>query len=468
MTLSGRSGTVFPEALSQMHLNSLSSFSPIESRPGVGAARSPYVVPTTLTAMDSAEIGSVEAPSANVYQAMQAAVSATPEKTFSSSKQNLVKLGRAEFTDAGPAPAVVPGPGDDAFVTSGATLFRMKPDGTLTELSKEKAGPLSPPVVDKEGNVYYRARTGEVVGIGADGKEMWRTATNGRSQMANQERVGLFPDGGLWAIQLEGSNEVVHGLSREGKLDWTFKLDPAERLVGVGPNGTLYTEKHEDGGNRVLHAIQPTRWLGKRRWKAEGLSSKLPTAWVTPQGQPVVLRKDGTLSGLDNDGKDRWSYKGSIETVLPSPDGAVYVLGDQKRELTRLSADGAQERQERSENKYFVEAAVGPDGTLYAINTDQKIQAIRPDGARTEADYPFHDTTRLEVTPGGVVYSGTRRSNLSGMKQVANEVVTFRMREPGAAAPAAPEAPKTSAPEPVPTPQDGWIVIGDISLPVRQ
>lgn len=453
-----------------MHLNSLSSFSPIESRPGVGGARSPYVVPTTLTATDSAQIGGTEA-SPNVYQAMQAAVSgASPEnvvaaKGFTTSRDNFVKLGRAEFTDAGPAPAVVPGPGEDAFVTSGATLYRMKPDGTLTEVSKEKAGPLSPPVVDGDGNVYYRGRTGEVVGIGADGKEMWRTATNGRSQMANQERVGLFPDGGLWAIQLEGSNEVVHGLSREGKLDWSFKLDPAERLVGVGPNGTLFTEKHEDGGNRVLHAIQPTRWLGKRRWKAEGLSSKLPTAWVSPQGQPIILRKDGTLAGLDTDGKDRWTFRGSVDTVLPSPDGATYVIGDQKRQLTRLSADGATERQETSKH-HLVEAAVGPDGTLYAINTDQKIQALKPDGARTEADYPFNDTTRLEITRGGVVYSGTRRSNLSGMKQVANEVVTFRMREPGAA-PAAPEAPRSSTPEPVPTPQDGWIVIGDISLPVR-
>lgn len=444
-----------------MHLNSL-SFNPIEPRPGTGTGRPAPAAPAPSAAPDAAEIGAPAAP-ANVYQAMHAAVQATSTPA-ASNRENLVALGRASFSEPGPAPALVRGPGDEAYVSAGSAVYRMKPDGTLTQLSKEPAGPVSPPAVDGSGNVFFRSRNGEVVAVGPEGKELWRTATNPKSQMANQERVGLFPDAGLYAIQLDGSNEVIHGLSGEGKLEWTFKLDPAERLVGVGPNGTLFTEKHENGGNRTLQCIQPSRWMGKRRWKAEGLSSKLPTAWITAQGTPVVLRKDGTLAGLDQDGKERWAYQGRIDGVMTRADGGLVLTEESKQVLTRLSAEGAQEGKERFPN-HLVETGVGTDGTVYAIDTDSQITALRADGSRSRAPYPYSDTTRLEITPGGVVYSGTRRPNFGGAKQVTNEVVAFRMREP---APAAPEAPKSTAPEPVPTPEDGWIVIGDISLPVRE
>lgn len=233
------------------------------------------------------------------------------------------------------APVLTPGRGDQAYFAAGGSLFRMAPDGSVTEMGKESSLNISTPLVGADDTLYYRTDAGQVVARGADGEEKWRQADSGTSYYP----MGLGQDGqSLYTVNVspDGRHHVSVRELATGSEKYPLTLQPGEQMVGLVDERTLLVTGYADG-DHYLQLVGPD---GRGR-KVGDLDSPVhgPNAWLGDGNQAFVRDKLGRLNALEaSTGHKNWTYPGPMKDLYLSPDGSMLaVMGNA---LTRLSADG--------------------------------------------------------------------------------------------------------------------------------
>lgn len=212
-----------------------------------------------------------------------------------------------------------------------ATLRAQKPDGSeLWQTTAFRLFRSAPPVVSKDGTIYFTARS-NLVALSRSGQVKWSFAADA----SLYRPASLGPDGSIYLV----SAEHLYCLNSEGSLQWDLRGSGWYDTPAVASDGTVYVR----GGSTNL-----------------------------------------TLTAIQPDGEVAWTYSnarhhGVTEPVI-GPDGSIHVLTTDSW-LETISPEGSLKWElQLGEYRSMQAPVVARDGTVFVASADPKVTAVGPDG----------------------------------------------------------------------------------------
>lgn len=191
----------------------------------------------------------------------------------------------------------------------------------------------SPPVVGKDGTVYFGSRRGELIAVRPDGTEKW-IANFGLGMIGE---VVIGPDGNLFAPWSGiGRSGGLASVSPSGATNWFFMdSGSVQSTPALGPDGTIYFGGHSSN----FHALNPD---GTVRWQfaTQGIIESSPA--VAPDGSVALVSHDMHFYLLKPDGSltSRFKFDGHFPPRgLARAPGGNWVVGTSSS-IHALHADG--------------------------------------------------------------------------------------------------------------------------------
>jgi outer membrane protein assembly factor BamB len=237
--------------------------------------------------------------------------------------------------------------------TVSGRLWALAPNGRVRWSFQGPGGALLTPALGQDGSVYLTAG-GLLFSLSYRGVERWRYRLRAEAEAGPV----LGRDGTLY---LATGERRLLALDAGGGRKWELALPGMAGAPAIAADGTLYV------GASGLHRLSPA---GALLWS-------YPIAAAS--GQPV-LRGDGsviagagngTVYALSAEGAKLWEVAlgaAVLRAPIAAGDGALYICTDSPS-LFVLSADGR--RMASFQAKQSVQqAALGPDGSLYAGSDD--------------------------------------------------------------------------------------------------
>lgn len=289
-----------------------------------------------------------------------------------------------------------------------------------TKWAYEGAPPASSPVVDGEGNVYFRVENG-LVALDKDGNEKWSFPTPSRHwfdappAVAKDGTVYVVTGASEYVVVEEPSLRVV--AVRDGKEIWHYDAygdytgDPQ---VVAGGSGTVYLSAEKSRRERSLYGLvlgdreERGYLIGLRPDGREAFARNV-WSWDTytkgnivegPDGAIYACHENRKLTAFTPEGKKKWTYEiegtaKSAESGAPrfsqppafDRDGNVYLAasaaaGYPESYLVRLDPQGKETLRVAVEGCITSKPHIAPDGLVYVGTGDGNLLAFGPDGRR--------------------------------------------------------------------------------------
>lgn len=342
-----------------------------------------------------------------------------------------------------------------------------------------------------------------LVALDEHGTEKWRHESGSREYI---DSMRMGPDGTVYVKE----GDRITALTSAGEKRWTKKLDlnADEYFHVAGPDGTQYFANDNfsnnfgydsfravtpDGkkkdmdwpdigtfplevGSRLVYGgekgeVHGLDLAGGAAWEVQTDSVRgLKTPWLGRDGNIYVEgRFDSKLYAVSPDGRLLWTR--TIEDTAPGGfetpfqvdrDGSVYYHVERTDEIQRILPDGRPGARIRG-GEDLESFRPGGDGKLYTYGRDGVVSVVD-----VETQHAFRLPLKLEhpqvwdvkdVLPNGIVVLQDMGSQYC--------IQPSRDRELKEALDRAVRGPQQSDPGKEIAPEDGWIRIGDVRLPVK-
>ncbi len=295
------------------------------------------------------------------------------------------------------------------------------PDGSyqITAIAYNSAGRVSSSNI----TVYFKNRSQTSVQV-SQPKLLWTyEAVIERVKYNFRNVPAVGNDGTLYiaAYDTIKYNNFLFAISRNGTLRWRYEVGSnfagpvvgpdgtvyinTGRLIAIGPNGYKrweillskdslpssenyqYTPVIDTSGNiyvstrEALFAVNPS---GVVKWNFQVRTEVRPV--VDKEGVVYVVQ-GMKLIAIDSNGKEKWRVDtGGIASWLCLGDGVILVYqSTPKTKLVAISKQGEVLGRTNMPTLIWMASAgvtIGKDGTIYGINTDEKLVALTPDGTQ--------------------------------------------------------------------------------------
>lgn len=179
-------------------------------------------------------------------------------------------------------------------------------------------------------------------------------------------------DGSLYVTDKNHKHAALNPVN--GKDLWDMELPGLKRITGIGDDGTIYADM-EDKVCAVKPATREIKWeCNKVGYPTVSDDEKVYTG-TEGRGDNFVYAYDPATN------TQKWAFptKGMVRCApAVGPDGTVYA-GDTERTLYAIDPDTGKKKWDfKAEGNFLVTPTIGPDGTIYVGNTDQFIYALDP------------------------------------------------------------------------------------------
>ncbi|HWS35115.1 MAG TPA: hypothetical protein VN408_20540 [Actinoplanes sp.] len=269
--------------------------------------------------------------------------------------------------------------------------------GFGTAAVRERSGPAVQPAASAGPGAAVTTRP--LVLTGANGSYRTRFRQTEKTVELDDSKLGVLDANGWLTVRrvpgVATWNRVVGtatgGVVALGTTEGSNTLAPATRLVAIGPDGTVTTERDMSRDGRkvdLLAATPETAYL----WRPEGLAAHdLATGTekmvMTAKALDLPAGFDGAVGPADLVGQ-------RIALVREEDVCTVDVLDvPSGRQLARLTGD-------RSSCEGVTAVRLSPDGTMVAVG----YEVTRPFAGRGPA--PFTDVTVFRIADGKELASG--------------------------------------------------------------
>ena len=266
----------------------------------------------------------------------------------------------------------------------------------------EIEGWASPPVIGKDGVIYFGDGSGLFHALASDGRELWNlrlSTPSWPSGYSEEERQDLAIDGVIYGPQ--------------------FIHSPAIAEDGTIYVGTTFHPRREDDESKSwyeaneralgVYAIAPD---GTAKWFYETREDTNSSLSIGSDGN-VYFRTGTLLYALRPDGSLAWTFELDGGAVWSTPavgrDGTIYVVD---RALRAITPDG-KPKWSFFKGGFFDEIAsfvahptLGVNGDIY-FGTNDYVYAVKQDGSEKWKVEIGWTESSPSIAPDGTVYIGT-------------------------------------------------------------
>ncbi len=340
--------------------------------------------------------------------------------------------------------------GGNVLVSNDDGVACLKPDGDVAWRSPRAAWTHSRPAPTPDGGCVWSPGSGGLVALDAEGRQKWHW---GQGQQMQSIQAAVGPDGTSYVCVKDQGYDLA-AVGPDGATRWRASLDMhASSPAVVHPDGKvsvrvdLYDETKvvtfDSRGQKTSEASIPGRVEGRLGLGPDG------SVWVGNQdGQLFRVKPDGQADQV-------FQARGAVRAMpRVEADGRI-LFGTMDGLVYSLNPDGSQAWQ--AEVGGLIESRVErmADGTILVGDFHKRLTALTPDGQeKWQMPLDFAAEDAMTVAPDGTVY-------LAGASQV------MALREGGIKADLDTLPQSSTPPAGEITRDDGWIVVGDVKLPVR-
>ncbi|MGH8581371.1 MAG: PQQ-binding-like beta-propeller repeat protein [Gammaproteobacteria bacterium] len=202
------------------------------------------------------------------------------------------------------------GPANRVYVVTGGKVVAYNEMGESLWAYRSRAGAFSRIGIGPDGSLYATGLPGTLAALGANGYLHWEVAYPGTPPCANSG-ITFGPDGTLY-IACRGE---VSAYTRDGTRKWHYRLAPPAGEVPqapvLGPDGTLYLGAD---GLRALSAEGHLSWhvlpprIGSHPVTAPRATQVTTSPVIGSDGTIFVGYNDGCVQAVGRDGNLLWVY----------------------------------------------------------------------------------------------------------------------------------------------------------------
>ena len=298
----------------------------------------------------------------------------------------------------------------------GSHLIALNPDGTLkwnyTEEGFVSDLSCSTPTIGPDGTIYVGFSDG-LTAFNLDGKVKWIGDIATGSVVIGSD--GTIYGGG-------SSSNYLYALYPNGTLKWTYAPTSdfnTNNIYGmsspaIGADGTLYTTSSD----RHLYAVNPD---GTGKWNFTTGAEISTLAVVGSDGTIYFGSRDSSLYAVDSSGNLKWKFETGddiSETPAIGPDGTIY-LGADDSYLYAINPDGSLKWKftppDQGYRYTFSSPTISADGTIYVGCNDGFLYALAPDSSvKWKYKISSHDIVEnAAIGSDGTIYAITYLGLLS-------------------------------------------------------
>jgi len=235
----------------------------------------------------------------------------------------------------------------------------------------------SPPVIDKNGTIYFGSRY--FYALNLDGTLKWQYTT----KEAIEHSPAIDENGNIYFGTVIGSPNYFYALYPNGTLKWRYQTgDNVKTSPAIGNDGVIYF----GDDNKNIYAFYPNGTL-KWEYKTGGLIHTNPA--IGDDGTIYCGSADHYMYALfPNNGTVKWKYNagcriGGDPTI--ADDGTIYFGGVESGALYALYPNGTLKWKLTIGVNVISSPALAEDGTIYVAAYKQSwganIYSINPDGS---------------------------------------------------------------------------------------
>lgn len=291
----------------------------------------------------------------------------------------------------------------------------------------------SPVALGPNGTVYVttfldRGRRGSLIALNAKGKMRWELQFKGKNRVIAAPVVNT--DGTVYVISETGilvsNTGILYAVRPTGKIKWELRIPGLQRDVALGHDGTIYVFAAAPFPKPTsLVAIGPD---GAKKWTLKSPSIRMDSLTnnsllVGPNGTIYVGGRHGEVLGINPDGTLKAKFPGYLTTGgAIDRDGTLYL--NMARKHTNMGREFCARKSDGTEAWRYTTGprtvpVIGPNGTVYVVNTRGRLYAFRRDGTKlweTSGDWAVAHNNTPEVYPAvgsdGTIYLATGRGKL--------------------------------------------------------
>lgn len=301
------------------------------------------------------------------------------------------------FATGGPVSSPVIAKDGTVYATDG-NLWALNPNGTLKWTFRTAELISSSAAVSADGTVYVMTNVssiypGSLLAVTPEGGLKWRFPMG----QSGHGDPAIGDDGTIYV----GSSQDLYAITSGGALKWKFRIGGWVSSAAVGSDGTVYVGSHDAG----LYAVNAD---GTLRWKF-ATSGPAGCPAIAADGTVYVGSYEGAPFGSGHgclyavraDGSRRWTFP-TRDWIFTCPgvasDGTVYV-GSRDGNLYALTEDGSLRWRFATGVPGPSSPAIGRDGVVYVGSPHGHLLAIGPDGI---LQWSFAADAADSSPPGGV------------------------------------------------------------------
>ena len=226
------------------------------------------------------------------------------------------------------------------------------------------------PAIGSDGTIYIRDNVLGICAIRSNGTLKWNYTTYG-----TVIGFAIGADGTIYApcgYVNSVTDNMFYAINPDGTLKWSLNVPTMQRIPVIGADGTIYVTSYN-----VLYAFKPD---GNLKWTYNSTGTGFYTApSIANDGTMYIQSSDGIYALTDNGNNAtvKWNYASSSpvsgSSIAIGADGTIYTGG--KGVVHALKPDGNLKWNYGGIN--YRSAMLGPNGTLYVINSKGPITAFQ-------------------------------------------------------------------------------------------
>ena len=305
--------------------------------------------------------------------------------------------------------------------------------GTRKWTFTSKANFCSPVALGPKGTVYVttlleRGSRGSLIALNAKGKMRWEVQFKCRNRVIAAPVVST--DGTVYVISEAGviasNNGILYAVRPTGKIQWELPIRGLARELALGHDGTIYVFAEAASQEPTsLVAIRPD---GTKKWTLNSPSIRTDSfaknsLLVGPNGTIYVSGRHGEVLAINPDRTLKAKFPGYLTTGGAIDwDGTLYL--NMARQHTNTGREFCARKSDGTEAWRYTTGprtvpVIGPNGTVYVVNTRGRLYAFRRDGTKlweTSGNWAVRHGSTPNVYPAvgsdGTVYLATGRGRL--------------------------------------------------------
>jgi outer membrane protein assembly factor BamB len=246
-------------------------------------------------------------------------------------------------------------------------MYVFRSDGTLIRTMEEDGN--TGIAFGKEGELYFADRPEGLIAITPMGMRLW---VNDSTTWFHEALPAVRPNGNLVFGHEEYRNLTEY--DPDGNVLWeVLTRGLINSATTLGPDGTTYIASYTFPGGH-LEAFDTA---GERLWYLEFDEWIEGGPIVSPDGDLVVITKDGFVRGVSQGGEELWTMDVGANTwgdLVCSQDGTVFV-GCTDGNVSAIK-DGEIRWRFQAGDNVACTPAIDADGIIYFGSNDGKLYAV--------------------------------------------------------------------------------------------